>query len=367
MALIINGTAGNDWLVGGEYSADYLDGLTGDDTLSGFGGDDILIGNMGNDLLAAGGGKDNGIGGSGDDEIWMGGGNDFADGGPGADLIGGGSGNDVLWGDNGWLGTEVTGLELTASTPLRELLAEGMGSLLGLVGEYPRDPNSHDTIWGGTGNDIILGGLGNDVAGGGTGNDQISGGRGNDKLYGFDGNDVLFGNDEDDLIFGGNGNDDIYDGGGSDTVWGGAGDDRMFAGNQEGHLAQPQDWDLDACLDNDTDTFAFEGCHGSDTIYAFDARNIYQNEEDLIDLRAYGYNSMDDVNIQYFADAAAYNAADLNGDGDSMNDADLEYPVEGYGGIAYIQNPSCCDCYGTSENNITVAYIGTFDSGNILL
>ena len=382
MALIINGTPANDWLEGGEYSADVLDGLGGNDTISGFAGDDLLLGNMGDDLLVAGDGTDTGLGGSGNDQIWMGNGNDLADGGPGADLIGGGAGNDLLWGDNGfdaadyqamlWAADNIFFDSEALQNDLGELFNAGMVQLLDATGNYDRDEASHDTIWGGTGSDTVLGNLGNDVIGGGTGDDLLSGGRGDDKIYGANGNDLIFGNDEHDLIFGGNGNDVIFDGGGRDTVWGGAGDDLMWAGNVEDTRMYdgdddrgPQDWDLDKSLDNDRDTFGFEGCHGEDTILAFDARNLYQNQEDVIDLTAYGYASMDDVNLVVLEEG------DVGYDevyAELVEDLGLEEGgLRGIDGIATITSPDCCDCDGSVVNTITVAYIGDFDAGNILL
>lgn len=380
MALIINGTAGNDNLAGGEYSADILDGLAGNDTLWGYSGDDLLLGNMGNDLLSAGDGNDIGLGGSGADSVWMGAGNDLADGGSGSDLIGGGSGNDLLWGDNGFTEADSQAIAWTLAQAedlddLGSLLNVGMTQLLNATGNYARDWQSHDTIWAGTGSDIAFGGLGNDVIGGGTGNDALSGGRGNDTIYGAAGNDIVYGNDENDLLFGGAGNDTIADGGGQDTIWGGDGDDLMLAGNWEGQgnvdtnndgVVDVYDMDFDQCLDNDTDTFGFEGCHGQDTILAFDARKGYQNAEDLIDLTAYNYGSMDDVNLVNYT-VAQYNALDIDGNGNAADD-DLDPTVaQQVDGVALIQNPSCCNCYGVSENSITIAYIGDFDSSNILL
>lgn len=149
----------------------------------------------------------------------------------------------------------------------------------------------------------------------------------------------------------------------------------MLAGNWEGQgnvdtnndgVVDVYDMDFDQCLDNDTDTFGFEGCHGQDTIPAFDARKGYQNAEDLIDLTAYNYGSMDDVNLVNYT-VAQYNALDIDGNGNAADD-DLDPTVaQQVDGVALIQNPSCCNCYGVSENSITIAYIGDFDSSNILL
>src|SRR5439155_27080577 len=58
---IINGTAGNDSLVGG----------TGNDAINGFGGNDTLIGLDGNDTLDGGAGADSMDGGPGDDVYFV--------------------------------------------------------------------------------------------------------------------------------------------------------------------------------------------------------------------------------------------------------------------------------------------------------
>lgn len=377
------GDQNDNVLHGGEGSADHLNGMLGNDTLWGYAGDDLLIGNMGDDLLSAGAGDDLGFGGTGNDSIWMGTGNDFADGGRGSDLIGGGAGNDVLWGDNGYLDREISAIEWATDYigdfDSTDDIAEAINALEALaqdlVGNYGQDRESHDTIWASTGNDLVFGGLGNDSIGGGTGNDALSGGRGNDTVYGFEGDDIVFGNDEDDLLFGGAGDDVIFDGGGRDTIWGGGGDDLMYAGNEEGHRANDLvgedgpdgdvlDWDFDRSLDNDEDVFGFQGCHGEDTILAFDARKGYQNEEDLIDLREYGYGSMDDVTWQIYETVEEYNGRD----DDTTNDI---IPEEGreYDGVAFIQNPDCCDCCGdvNEANTIAIAYIGDFTAANILI
>ena len=84
--LTIEGTTGNDQLVGG-FGSDTISGLDGDDTLSGLAGSDLLNGGAGNDTVTGGTGDDILIGGLGDDRLSDGSGNDVLDGGDGNDIL----------------------------------------------------------------------------------------------------------------------------------------------------------------------------------------------------------------------------------------------------------------------------------------
>ena len=88
---VINGTPGNDFLVGG----------AGNDTINGFGGEDALLGNPGDDSLDGGSGNDTMHGGDGDDRMFGGDGNDRLNGDQGNDILQGFTGDDTLSGDNG--------------------------------------------------------------------------------------------------------------------------------------------------------------------------------------------------------------------------------------------------------------------------
>ena len=81
-ANVINGMRGNDNITGSNF-VDFINGGTGNDTLFGLGGNDALVGDSGNDSL---------FGGSG---------NDFIRGGTGNDLLQGNSGDDRLTGNDG--------------------------------------------------------------------------------------------------------------------------------------------------------------------------------------------------------------------------------------------------------------------------
>ncbi|WP_286220915.1 VCBS domain-containing protein [Marinobacter apostichopi] len=96
----LDGTVGNDFLVGG----------SGDNELKGESGNDFLVGSGGNDKLKGGSGDDLLNGGTGNDEIQGEDGNDYLigywgddklQGGSGNDVLVGGIGNDVLEGDQG--------------------------------------------------------------------------------------------------------------------------------------------------------------------------------------------------------------------------------------------------------------------------
>ncbi|HBJ35573.1 MAG TPA: hypothetical protein DDZ51_12665, partial [Planctomycetaceae bacterium] len=214
---VLNGTDGNDRLIG-SASDDEINGGLGDDLLDGGAGNDHLFGGDGNDRLIGGDGNDRFFGGDGNDIIddvegtdQDGLGDDFADGGAGDDFIATGLGNDTLIGGDG----------------NDRLLGEGGDDLL-------QGGNGNDQLFGGDGNDRLEGGDGHDLLEGGPGNDSFSGGPGNDRMFGGDGDDVfddVVGTDQDgfgdDFIDGGNGNDVIFAGLGNDQLFGGDGNDRL--------------------------------------------------------------------------------------------------------------------------------------------
>ncbi len=152
--LVLNGTAGNDRLIG----------ENGDDTLSGGAGDDVLIGNAGNDTMFGGDGVDQLIGGDGDDFIY--GGTSAADlrdvinGGAGNDSLDGGYGNDLVYGGDG-----------------NDTITGGFGADK-LVGQ-----NGNDILTGSALGDQLFGGAGSDVLNGGFGHDRLNGGSGADSFF----------------------------------------------------------------------------------------------------------------------------------------------------------------------------------------
>lgn len=186
--------------VSGGSGDDQISGLSGNDTLYGFGGDDLLLGGHGDDLLIAHSGADVLVG-------------DF-----GNDTLHGNEGNDQLYGGDG--------LDLLIGH-------DGADTLVGNAG--------NDHLEGHSGSDAIYGGEGDDSAWGGTGADLLSGNEGNDVLYGEGGSDEVYGGEGDDVLglgsgvdagYGGDGNDLIDGQGGQDFLSGGAGDDTLFGGDE---------------------------------------------------------------------------------------------------------------------------------------
>jgi Ca2+-binding RTX toxin-like protein len=80
---------------------DSVTGAGGDEVVDGGAGNDTLLGNMGRDSLTGGAGDDLIDGGADNDTLAGGEGNDTLHGAGGSDTIDGGSGNDVLYGDGG--------------------------------------------------------------------------------------------------------------------------------------------------------------------------------------------------------------------------------------------------------------------------
>lgn len=165
----IQGTDGDDNLLGGACAED-IDGGDGDDNIDAGGGNDVVQGGRGHDHIVAADGNDTVFGGDGNDVIF------------------GGRGDDHLWGGAG-----------------------------------------DDRIFGQEGDDIIQGEAGHDLLDGGTGDDYLDGGAGNDSLHGGAGDDLLIGGAGDDLLEGGAGNDILSDGRGADVLRGGLGDDHVVA------------------------------------------------------------------------------------------------------------------------------------------
>jgi Ca2+-binding RTX toxin-like protein len=127
-----------------------VEGSSGDDTVTGWGGGDYLRGNSGDDSIQGGAGFDDINGNKGDDTI-------NGDQGVGSDWLVGGQNNDSI----------------TAHA--------GENLLYGNLG--------NDTLHGGNGGDVLRGGQGDDVIAGGSGADFVSGDRGNDTESGGAGAD----------------------------------------------------------------------------------------------------------------------------------------------------------------------------------
>ncbi|WP_108260675.1 calcium-binding protein [Mangrovicoccus ximenensis] len=108
----------------------------GNDVLLGNGGNDSLFAGSGNDIVNAGSGNDRAFGGKGDDTVNLEDGDDYAEGGLGADIINGGAGNDVIFGDDAG-GNLLAG---SAAAPL------GFGALAQAGGWTMAAANGYQTV-----------------------------------------------------------------------------------------------------------------------------------------------------------------------------------------------------------------------------
>ncbi|WP_318248071.1 calcium-binding protein [Novosphingobium huizhouense] len=222
---LINGTTGNDKLIGGSAS----------DRINGLAGDDILRGGDGADTLAGGEGVDAVYGGAGDDIILLTKSEDIAAG----DAVDGGSGYDTLRVDFGSIyapRAEITYTKLTSIEAIDFGLNNGglikadqLAPLAAISGEIwlsgggtfhfegsqgqgqfhlARAATRFDGSLADTGL-VIAGNIGADVVLGSAFNDTIVGGGGNDTIRGYAGNDRLDGNVGLDKVYGGTGDDTL--------------------------------------------------------------------------------------------------------------------------------------------------------------
>lgn len=161
-SMTIDGGSGNDLLTGGG----------GNNLLIGGSGHDVLYGAAGNDVLLGGDGNDDLFGGSGDDVLVGGNGDDCLDGGTGRDLmigsqdndrLKGGDGEDILIGgytihDNNLAALDAVMAVWTSSasfTTRVNTLKNAGGLLQGGVAVF--DDDDGDQINGGSGRDLIFG------------------------------------------------------------------------------------------------------------------------------------------------------------------------------------------------------------------
>lgn len=294
---IINGTSGNDPLIG-TSAADTISGLEGDDTLDGRGGNDTLDGGPGNDILSDTAGINVLNGGEGDD--WLTG--------SAGSTLDGGAGNDTFFLANGTTITTGSGSDilLVQSDQLRNVIvtdfAAGAGGDVfdlagyvriasnfgdGLAARYYTGGNPFGTghlVLVQSGADTLLqsdadgtgavfqpvtmvtlrnvtladltaynfggytpdgsaipgvtieGTVDGDVLDGTIGDDTIFGLDQNDDLRGLDGADTIYGGEGLDVIEGGLGNDRLYGEGGQDFINGGMGDDLLEGGEGDDTL-----------------------------------------------------------------------------------------------------------------------------------
>ena len=178
--LLLNGTAVEDELTGGDgnddilglLGSDIMSGGAGNDVMQGGGGDDVMAGNEGNDFLQGRGQNDTVQGFSGTDWVDGNDGDDFVRGGSGDDVVIGGEGSDEIYGRNDndiLIGGEFTSDPLT--TEQLGALRDG-ASIVDIIPDSTTlaDDGDADTLDGGNGDDVLLFGAG-DLAIGGAGDD----------------------------------------------------------------------------------------------------------------------------------------------------------------------------------------------------
>ncbi len=247
----------------GNSEKNKIEGLGGNDFISGGFGDDIIHGDGGIDTLSFDYlqsdqrvtvslienssssfdslgmkietdeifGIENIIGSSGNDEISGNDDNNHLDGGSGWDALYGLGGDDTLIGGN--VGNYIDGGDGSDTVDYRYSSAALVGSL---EAQYLTSGDSSDNlisienIIASEFNDDLFGDSQNNRMEGRSGRDVLTGLDGNDNLNGGDDNDQLFGDAGDDQLIGGNGSDQIFGGAGNDGLDGGEGNDRLVGG-----------------------------------------------------------------------------------------------------------------------------------------
>ncbi len=184
LATYVNGTNGNDGLVGGDQNqvmsakggTDLVDGGPGDDSMDGGSGNDIMYGGSGNDSVKGGTGNDLLVGGSGE-------GNDTYNGGAGKDTV--------------KYTSAQASITVNLSAPTNQAYSTDMadGAKIGIdqlamienviAGKYDDQVTGNkvaNQLEGEDGNDIIKGEAGKDILIGGKGADVLFGGASVDKF-----------------------------------------------------------------------------------------------------------------------------------------------------------------------------------------
>ena len=193
---LIYGGAGDDSMYGGGLGNDTLYGGDGSDTIKGGQTSDHIYGDSGNDLLIGSSGSESFYGGSGNDTFQAG----FATG----TYIDGGTGNNTVSFVQAPAGvvinllTDVNTGAAQGDTLLNiENVTGGYrnDSITGDANNNVLDggPGGADFLYGGDGNDTLIGDIVGGYYYGGTGNDVIYAGSGLCQISGDDGNDTIIG------------------------------------------------------------------------------------------------------------------------------------------------------------------------------
>lgn len=186
---IFNGTAGNDIInLSSGVTANLINGLAGNDTLTGGSGDDTLDGGEGIDSL---------VGGTGNDTYYV---------------------SSVYFDDEGYsIFDKVTedslsgsGIDTVIVSGEGYILPKNVENLVSTTGGVARGNGLNNVITGSASADVIYALAGNDTVLAGGGNDIIYGAEGADSIDAGAGNDTLEGGADIDSLTGGSGNDTYY-------------------------------------------------------------------------------------------------------------------------------------------------------------
>ena len=357
--------SGHGDVLRGDGLANMLYGLDGADELYGNGGDDVLQGGAGADRLDGGAGMDTasyrlsgaGVrvnlaegtaegghaqgdvirsienvagsdyedvirGDNGANHLLGGAGDDILHGGAGADLLDGGKGTDLI---EYWASDEGVVVNLKEGT------AEGGHAEGDVIVDIERVWGSHyrDILVGDDGDNLLDGHHGEDDLQGAGGDDWMIGSAGADKLDGGEGSDGVSywhsdtgvtvnledgtgqggyaegdvivnierieGSSHGDLLTGDDEHNYLYGLAGADRLIGGAGNDRLY-----GNAYNLDEEDRRGSVD----VFVFDVGHGNDAIYDF------VDNEDKIDLSAFGLSGFDDLVL--FSDSFGIATIDLS-------------------------------------------------------
>jgi Ca2+-binding RTX toxin-like protein len=300
----IVGTQYDDDLHAPATGVSHIDGLAGNDTITGSDATDLLFGSDGNDVLRPGGGINQVIGGGGDDT--------FVNGVNGTDTFVGGAGFDTV--DYSAATTPVNlsvdGVQNDGPGDAPDNVTEAEHLIGGSANDTISAASSNDLLEGRSGNDNVMGGGGNDVLDGGARDDRLEGGPGADESRGGPGFDTadysnrtdalvisvddvandgaapdqqqdnvrtdvehVLGGLANDLINARTGADDVTEGGpGDDTIVGNGGTDRLDGGPGDDDLVGGSGVDL---LTGDDGNDQMSGLAGNDRLEGGVGDNAY--------------------------------------------------------------------------------------------
>jgi Ca2+-binding RTX toxin-like protein len=181
---------------GGGSISDYLNGTDGNDGIVGGDLNQVVNAEAGTDFVDGGAGNDSIDGGAGNDVIYGGSGNDNVNGGTGNDLIVGGSGegNDTYVGGEGIDTVKYTSAKAAITVNLSLKMNQAYSSDTADGAKIGIDQLAQiENVIAGNYDDLIVGSKLSNRLEGEDGRDTIRGERGNDILVGGKGGDILIG------------------------------------------------------------------------------------------------------------------------------------------------------------------------------